>query len=139
MVERKGGREKEKYPKPKTEDQRVKTSDYVDSFREVLLSLLTPRSSSSRRAHCVLNRVPMDMASLERGEEASLPLEERGRCESGWHLEPRARASSSAIWTGRWYGDRRCFLVGRGLTLYDLGCSWEEAGVEAWVDGEYGE
>lgn len=105
---------------------------YVESFREVLLSLLTPRSSPSRRAHCVLKRVPMDMASLERGEEASLPLEEHGeRCESGLYLEPRERASSSAIWTGRWYGERRCFLVGRGLTLYDPCCSWEEAGVEA--------
>ena len=80
----------------------------------------------------MLNRVPMDMASLERGEETSLPLEEQGeRCESGWYLEPRERASSSAIWTGRWYGDRRYFLVGRGLVLYDRCCSQEEAGGEA--------
>jgi len=125
---------------PRLKSKKVGVVYYVDGFREVVLSLLTPRSSSSGRARCVLNRVPMDMASLERGEETSLPLEEHGeRCESGLCLEPRERASSSAIWTGRWYGERRCFLVRRGLSLYGLGCSWEEAGVEAWVDGEYGE
>lgn len=59
--------------------------NYCESLREVLLSLLTPRSSSSRSAPWVLRRVPMDMASLERGEveEASLLLEEcEERCES---------------------------------------------------------
>ena len=57
--------------------------DNYEMLREVLLSLLTPRSSSSRGAQWVLKRVPIDMASLERGEETSLPLEEYGeRCES---------------------------------------------------------
>lgn len=55
---------------------------YVESLREVLLSLLTPRSSSSKKAVWAVKRVPIDMASLERGEEASLPFEEHGeRCD----------------------------------------------------------
>ena len=84
MVERKGRGAGSGYPKiktkPKTEIKQVPGERVnYESFRVVLLSLLTPRSSSSRRALWVLRRVPMDMASLERGEEPSLPLEEQGR------------------------------------------------------------
>ena len=83
------------------------------------------------------------MVSLEREEETSLPLEEHEeRRESQPYLEPRERASWSAICMGRSYGERRYFFVGRGLILRALGGSYEEAGVEislCWVDGEYGE
>jgi len=84
MVERKREEEPEvdarnKEKTPSGNKANVGRTGNYESFRVVLLSLLTPRSSSSRRALWVLRRVPIDMASLERGEETSLPWEEQGR------------------------------------------------------------
>jgi hypothetical protein len=111
-----------------------------ETFREVLLSLLTPRSSSPKRTLCVLKRVPMDMASLERGKK------HRFHWKNKWN-----GASHGCVWDPENEHHRQEFEQDARTVTGDISSSaggstcatWmvrtERSGVETslcWEDGE---